>query len=472
MIANTSRPDTAPFVEKMRAAGVPEQAIATFIFHLERYLQGNLPILDREAIAPVERLPDAAALGEHRASGTAALDRVVVIKLNGGLGTGMGLERAKSLLEVRQGLSFLDLIVRQVQALRQRTGARIPLLLMNSFRTAADTAEVLERYPDLATRGLPLGFLQHRVPKILNDGALPACHPTQPDLEWCPPGHGDLYTAMATSGTLDRLLEEGIEYAFVSNADNLGAVLEPTILGSMADSGLGFIIEAADRTPADRKGGHLCRLASGRLALRESAQCPPDEKEQFQDVALYRYFNTNNIWIHLPSLAELGAAHDGVLPLATIVNQKTLDPRDPESPPVVQLETAMGAAVSLFERAAAVRVPRSRFSPVKNTDDLLSVRSDAYRLTDDYRIVLDARRDAPPVVSLENRFYKMIDDFEARFPEGAPSLLECRELRIEGNVFFSPGVVVRGTAHVRGPAGRTVIPSGSVLSGELDLEGS
>jgi UTP--glucose-1-phosphate uridylyltransferase len=458
-----------PFVDLMRAQGLSDPAIASFAMHVRRLRGGDRGTIAEDEIRPVQDLSDADDLEAHRETGTARLDTVVVIKLNGGLGTSMGLNRAKSLLPVRGRLNFLDLIARQVLALRERVGARIPLLLMNSFRTAVDSERALADYPDLVSEDLGLGFLQNKVPKILSRGMVPAVFPNDPELEWCPPGHGDIFTAIATSGLLDRLLEAGIEYAFVSNADNLGAVLEPAILGFMVAQRVDFLLEAADRTAADRKGGHLCRLHNGRLALRESAQCPPEAEAAFQDVSRYRYFNTNNVWLHLPALAELLTAHQGFLPLPTIVNRKTLDPRDPSSPPVFQLETAMGTAISLFPRAAAIRVPRRRFSPVKNTNDLLAVRSDAYELTDDSRVVLHPDRVTPPVVQLDERFYKLIDEFDRRFPAGPPSLRRCSSLVVEGDISFGADVVVEGDAVIRTEEGGAALAEGTVVRGEVCL---
>jgi UTP--glucose-1-phosphate uridylyltransferase len=339
---------------------------------------------------------------------------------------------------------------------------------MNSFRTAEDSREVLAGYPELALDDLPHSFLQNMVPKVLVDGLAPAVDDENPELGWCPPGHGDLYTAIRATGMLERLLERGIEFAFVSNADNLGAALEPALLGYMVSNELDFMLEAADRTPADRKGGHLCRLDDGRLALRESAQCPSEEMDSFQDVNRYRYFNTNNLWIHLPTLDRLLDEHGGFLPLPTVVNRKTLDPRDPTTPAVFQLETVMGTAISLFPRAAAVRVPRGRFSPVKNTNDLLGVRSDAYDLSDDGRIALWAGRSEPPVIRLDDRFFKLIDEFEERFPSGPPSLRLCDRLTVEGDITFGAGVAVKGNAIVR-TTGEASVPEGAVIRGEVDL---
>jgi UTP--glucose-1-phosphate uridylyltransferase len=450
----------------MRRSGAAESAIASFCFHLQRLLEGERGILDEEAISPVPTLADAELFDRFRRDGLAAIPRTAVVKLNGGLGTSMGLDDAKSLLPVRDGLSFLDLIVRQVLALRIEVGADVPLLLMNSFRTAAGCDAALAAYPDVSRDDLPVGFLQNRVPKILADSLTTAISPDDEDLAWCPPGHGDLFTAIAATGTLDRLLKRGIEYAFVSNADNLGAALDPSLLGFMVSEGHDFVLEAADRTPADRKGGHLCRLDNGRIALRESAQCPPAAADAFQDIGRYRYFNTNNLWLHLPALARLLDEHGGFLPLPTVINRKTLDPRDLASAKVIQLETVMGTAISLFPLATAVRVPRRRFSPVKNTSDLLAVRSDIYELTADAHLVLRSDRENPPVIRLDPRYYTMIDDFEKRFPHGAPSLRRCNSLTIEGDVTFGAGIEIVGDVAVRAKE-PSAVPDGTVIRGDF-----
>jgi UTP--glucose-1-phosphate uridylyltransferase len=469
MKPGSERDPRQPFMAKMQAENMPREALDTFSHHFDQLVRDSAGTIGRDDIQPVESLPDSESLEGVDTAGAEALERVVIIKLNGGLGTGMGLARAKSLLEVRSGLTFLDLIARQTIEQRRTTRSPIPLLLMNSFRTAADTDSALARHPDLEIAGLPLGFIQHRIPKIVADGMQPAQWERDPDLEWCPPGHGDLYTALVTSSVLDTLLRQGYEYAFVSNADNLGAVLDQTILGYMAAHRLPFMMEVSDRTGADRKGGHLCRLADGRLALRELAQCPSDEIDDFQNIQRYRFFNTNNLWLHLPSVRALIDSHAGVMPLATIINRKTLDPRDPGSPEVVQLETAMGSAISLFENAHAIRVPRRRFSPVKNTNDLLGVRSDAFRLTDDGRIVLAASRTAPPVITLDGNHFKLIDDFETRFPHGPPSLLACDALTVEGDVTFGSNVRIVGNVRITGRHEPAQTADNTTLTGHIEL---
>jgi UTP--glucose-1-phosphate uridylyltransferase len=452
--------------EKMRAAGVPDVAIATFRHYYEQLAEGASGLVPESEIEPVDVVPDFDALDDPGDGAREALDRTVVIKLNGGLGTSMGMTQAKSLLPVKDGLSFLDVIARQVLELRRRHHARVPLLLMNSFHTRDDSLAALGRYPDLAG-DVPLEFVQNKEPKIRVDDLMPVEWPADPELEWCPPGHGDIYTALVTSGMLETLLEHGYEYAFQSNSDNLGAVLDPRILAWFAAERIPFLMEVADRTEADRKGGHLARRPDGRLLLRETAQTPEQDLEAFTDTSRHRYFNTNNLWVNLPVLAETLEARGNVLGLPMIVNRKTVDPTDPSSPAVYQLETAMGAAIEVFEGARALRVPRERFAPVKTTNDLLVLRSDCYVLTQDEHVALAPELDGgPPFVDLDPPHYKLLADFEARFPAGPPSLVRAQRFIVRGDVVFGAGVVVTGDVEVQAAADRQVhIEDGKVLEG-------
>ncbi len=461
--------DFTLFAERMRAEGLPDIVIRSFHFYYDQLAEGRTGFIPEAEIRPVQSLPDLEQLPPAlKQTGRAALSKTIVLKLNGGLGTGMGLKKAKSLLVVRDGLTFLDIVARQA------LHAGVPLVLMNSFSTRDDSLDALARYP--ALRGsIPLDFLQHKVPKILQTDLTPAVWPQEPELAWCPPGHGDIYTALVTSGTLEMLLARGYEFAFIANIDNLGAELDPTILGYFVAHDLPFLMEVADRTAIDRKGGHLARRASdGRLVLRESAQCPSEDLDAFQDIDRHRYFNTNNLWLNLPALKKLLDRNAGLLGLPMIRNSKTLDPRDPASPKVYQLETAMGAAIALFKDAGALRVPRTRFAPVKTCDDLLAVRSDAYRLTDDWQISPDpARLLNPPVVSLDPRYYKLIDDLEARFPDGPPSLISCEQLTVAGDVRFGRGVICRGTVTVSNEMEQPAhIAAGETLAGEYRTTGA
>jgi UTP--glucose-1-phosphate uridylyltransferase len=188
---------------------------------------------------------------------------------------------------------------------------------------------------------------------------------------------------------------------------------------------------------------------------------PDEDQDAFQDTERHRFFNANSLWINLGALKRTLDEREGVLGLPMIVNKKTVDPNDASSPEVVQLETAMGAAIGVFDGAAAVHVPRGRFVPVKTTNHLLVVRSDAFELADDWTIRLAAARDAAPIVELSDEF-KLLRDFESRFPAGSPSLVEAERLEVEGDVRFGRDVKVRGRVRIDGP---TEIPDGAVLEG-------
>jgi UTP--glucose-1-phosphate uridylyltransferase len=452
----------SPFRERMAAADLPSLFIETFAYYYEQLVAGQTGLIPEAEIEPVTDLPEMEDLPERLVGvGEGALGKTAVIKLNGGLGTSMGLEQAKSLLPVKQGLTFLDIIACQVQ----QDG--VPLLLMNSFNTQAESLEALAGYGDLS-RGLPRSFLQHKAPKVVQSDLTPAEWPDDPELEWCPPGHGDIYTALVTSGTLDALLDAGYEYAFVSNSDNLGAVIDRRILGFFAESEAPFLMEVADRTRMDRKGGHLAQRPDGQLILRESAQCPAADEEAFQDIKRHKYFNTNNLWFNLSALQRLLAEQDNQLHLPMIRNKKTIDPRDPDSMPVYQLETAMGTAIGVFAGSQALRVPRSRFAPVKTTEDLLAVRSDLYLLTDDYRVVPNPERTLGGInVRLDDEHYKFVGQLDAHFPHGAPSLLHCTELGLIGSFVFGQDVVCCGVVElVNEEESAVVIPDNTVLAKE------
>ncbi len=443
------------FRTKMEAAGVSEPAIRAFERNYAQLADPACGLMAESTIQPVESLPSLAAISASLAPDPALLDQTAVLKLNGGLGTGMGLAKAKSLLPVHDGLTFLDLIVRQVLHFRKTSG-HMRLLTMNSFSTSADTRAALVKYPELGNPD-DLELLQNKTPKVDVKTLRPVVWEKDRELEWCPPGHGDLYAVLATGGTLDRLLADGIRYVFVSNSDNLGATLDPALLTWFAHSGAPFMMEVTARTASDRKGGHLALrpAPSGQggeqFVLRESAQCPETDLEFFQDTTRHRYFNTNNLWLRLDRLRGALAASDGSLPLPLIRNLKTVDPRDNNSPEVYQLETAMGAAIECFPDARAVEVPRSRFAPVKTTADLLTLRSDAYDIHPDGTVALAPELgEIPPHVELDHH-YKMVDQLEAALAGGTPSLKGCRTLKVKGEVLFNAEAIFQGEVTVENP---------------------
>ncbi len=450
----------------MRAAGAADVAIRVFTHYyrlLESGQQGTIP---EDDIEPVGDLPQLDHLDSDADAMRAALAETVVIKLNGGLGTSMGVTGPKSALPVKDGLSFLDIIARQILSTRQAYDVPLPLVLMNSFRTKEESLQILSEYDGLAVDGIPLDFMQNMEPKLLADDLTPAEWEPDPELAWCPPGHGDLFTALVASGTLDALRERGFRHAFISNADNLGATPDGRIAAWLAEHDVPFGMEVCRRTRSDRKGGHVAvRKSDGRLILRDSAQVADEDTKHFQDITRHRTFNTNNLWIDLDRLAELMAGHDGVLGLPIIVNRKTVDPADPSSPKVIQLETGMGTAIETFEGSQAVLVDRSRFKPVKTTNDLLVLRSDVYELTESGDLTTTHEGDEP-YVDLDPAYFRILAEFEGRFPAGPPSLVRADRLEVRGDVAFGKDVTVVGDVEITAADGeRREIPDGTELGG-------
>lgn len=449
------------FILKMEKERIPPVIIDTFSYYYKKILSGETGLVFDKDIKPVDsnEIKDFRHLKDFAPAGRNVLKNAVMITLNGGLGTSMGLTRAKSLLTVKNGKTFLEIILKQAEHYG------VKLALMNSFSTHQDTISAISK---LNPADFPLVFMQHKFPKILRDGFGPASWPENEQLEWNPPGHGEIYMTLYTSGTLQDLLYNEISYAFISNSDNLGAAMDESLLGYFSENNFPFMMEVAERTPADLKGGHLARYKNGRLILREAAQCPNDELNAFRDIGRYGFFNTNNIWINLHFLKELIEKHK-IIHLPMIRNPKPLDPRNEESPAVYQIETAMGAAISLFEGAVATKVPRSRFFPVKKCNDLLAVRSDCFLLSEENDLILNPERKSDTIkINLDPKYYGKIDLFDERFSKGVPSLVDCESFTIEGDVRFEKNVEIKGNVTIKNSRmSQAVIKEGMVVAGSV-----
>jgi UDP-N-acetylglucosamine pyrophosphorylase len=383
----------------------------------------------------------------------------------------MGLDKAKSLLEVKNGDTFLDLTAKQVMCMRKAFGQNVKFMLMNSFSTSDDTLDFFRtKYPQIAAEE-GLEMLQNKVPKLDATTFEPATCLSDPDNEWCPPGHGDLYAALIGSGSLAALIKGGYKYMFVSNSDNLGATLDLKILTHFATTNASFMMECCERTENDKKGGHLAiRDSDKHLILRESAMCAPEDEAAFQDITKHRFFNTNNLWIRIDKLQEIVDKFGGFIPLPMIMNNKTVDPKDDSSQKVVQLETAMGAAIECFDGASAVVVPRTRFAPVKKCDDLLLLRSDAYIITEDFRPVLNpACGGVAPIISLDSKKYKLVGALEEATSEGVPSLVDCKRLTVKGVIRMGRSTRFVGAVSITNKSDESKYVSGTIENADLDV---
>ena len=359
---------------------------------------------------------------------------------------------------MRDGNTFLDLSVRQIEHLNRKYDTDVPLLLMNSFNTDADTAKIIQKYQGHRIRVRT--FNQSRFPRIFKDSLLPVPDSEDDDLEcWYPPGHGDLFESLVSSGELDSLLAQGREILFVSNGDNLGATVDTKILDHMIETGAEYLMELTDKTRADVKGGTLINY-EGEVRLLEIAQVPKEHVEEFKSIKKFKYFNTNNLWINLRAVKRLVESNS--IESEIIPNQKTISKGNSDIN-VLQLETAVGAAIRHFEGAHGVVVPRSRFLPVKTCSDLLLVKSDLFYL-EHGALKLDPIRDgfSNPLIKLGSHF-KKVNDFQKRVPH-MPKILELDHLTITGNVSLGRNVTLKGTVIIVVNEGESIdIPNGAIL---------
>ncbi|KAI5123639.1 hypothetical protein M0805_001672 [Coniferiporia weirii] len=433
----------------------------SFFFLFTRYLleKANSHELDwdrikspaAEQIVPYDNVPVS--------SDPKILNKLAVLKVNGGLGTSMGMTGAKSALEVKNDMTFLDLTVRQIEHLNTTHRVDVPLILMTSFNTHEDTLRIIKKYANQQLRITT--FNQSRYPRILKETLLPCPKSVDDDKKhWYPPGHGDLYTSLLHSGVLDQLLNEGKEYLFVSNSDNLGAVVDQNILQHMIDSQAEFLMEVTDKTKADVKGGTLIDY-DGSVRLLEIAQVPSEHVEDFKSIRKFKIFNTNNIWINLKALKRI-MENEG-MDLEIIVNPKTTD----DGQAVIQLETAAGAAIKHFKHAHGINVPRTRFLPVKSCSDLLLIKSDIYSLEHGQLVINENRLfGTTPVIKLGDHF-KKIQQFQKRFKK-IPTIIELDHLTVTGDVNFGRNVTLRGTVIIVANEGQRIdIPDGCILENRL-----
>ncbi|CAN6975031.1 unnamed protein product [Brassica oleracea var. botrytis] len=430
-----------------------------FISLVSRYLSGEAQHIEwskiqtptDEIVVPYDKM---ANVSEDVSETKYLLNKLVVLKLNGGLGTTMGCTGPKSVIEVRDGLTFLDLIVIQIENLNNKYGCKVPLVLMNSFNTHDDTQKIVEKYTnsnvDIHT------FNQSKYPRVVADEFVPWPSKGKTDKDgWYPPGHGDVFPSLMNSGKLDAFISQGKEYVFVANSDNLGAVVDLKILKHLIQNKNEYCMEVTPKTLADVKGGTLISY-EGKVQLLEIAQVPDEHVNEFKSIEKFKIFNTNNLWVNLKAIKKLVEAD--ALKMEIIPNPKEVD-----GVKVLQLETAAGAAIRFFENAIGVNVPRSRFLPVKATSDLLLVQSDLYTLVDGFVTRNKARTNPTnPAIELGPEF-KKVASFLGRF-KSIPSIVELDSLKVSGDVWFGSGVVLKGKVSVKASSGTKLeIPDNTVL---------
>jgi len=411
------------------------EVIFTFLHMYLRYYCGDLgitPWKDIQILEPNE-IPHLDTLSpETIAKGHAMVQHVGILKLNGGLGTTMGCSGPKSAIKIFGNDTFLDIIAAQVITLRETYQAPFPLVFLNSFNTVDETKAILKDKIDY------FDIIQHEFPRILSETKLPFIFSDNPKKEWAPPGHGDALLSLITSGVAQQLVDHGITHLMISNSDNLGPSFDPGILGHMIENNIDFLVETTSKTAADVKGGTIIRL-NDKYSLLERTQIDREHYAQFEDPTLFHMFNTNNVWLSLPALLTLSAVHKLALPL--IVNPKNVEATD-----VVQLESAIGSAISLFENSGVILVPRNRFLPVKKTSDLLIILSDLVQSDRTHKTLIFDRSSLThsyPDIQFDDR-KSTLPGFWETFEE-IPSISDLTTLKLSGPITFGPNVVLKGS---------------------------
>lgn len=428
--------------EKMLSEGLVPEFIEDFLIKVEKVKMGETGKVDWSSIQELN-LDDEIELNliqNKYKPNYENLSKLAIIKLNGGLGTTMGLSSAKTLIKIKDNYSFLQIIAKQIEYVRNKYNIHIPLILMDSFNTQKDSQNELKKikFP----QKLPLSFLQNKIPRLNKEDLSPITL-SDPREEWCPPGHGDIYLALKETNILHDLIQNGYKYAFISNGDNLGATIEPQILEYLIQENIEFAIEMTPKTLADIKGGVLYRKITPNrsyIDLLESAQVPDEYISEFTNIQKFQFFNTNNIWLNLIALEQKLKVHP--LDLSLIVNTKVIEGKS-----IIQIETAMGSAINNFKNVKAIIIPRDRFSPVKKCEDYLVRKSNTYTLNEDFSLTIHPERKSLKldelVVQLDERYYKNISDFHEYFLV-YPDLLKCKSLKIIGPVVFDVPISLVG----------------------------
>lgn len=378
------------------------------------------------------------------------LEKLVVLKLNGGVGTSMGCSYPKSCIEVKDNLTFLHMTLKQIDFINKRYGTHVPLVLMNSERTDEMTREVIERAKkDLKVDVDVYFFNQPVFPRADEETLLPTTAVSVDNQEfWYPPGHASVLTSFKESGLAEKFSRIGKEWVFISNADNLGATPDGDILGNIItfrdsnaakgseEQKYSFFMETTPKTLLDVKGGTPI-LYKGSTFLLEASQIPKGRENDVYDIKRFTLFNTANIWINLQDWIA-GESFD----LPIIFNPKTIQ-GDKGPARVVQLEMGVGAALSHF-KSKILSVPRRRFIPVKLTCDLLRLQSDLFTFHED-GVVEPTTSDAPVIVLSKD--FSSVEDYKRRV-SGSVSLIRAKRVVLDGDIRLQGPVAFEGEVEI------------------------
>lgn len=355
------------------------------------------------------------------------LDKLVVVKFNGALGTSMGFNGPKSLIEIQEGVTLLDLVNQRIESLNAYYGCKVPLLLVNTNETHNATLKMLKKY---SGSNLDIhSFVQDQQPELQSlDG------PSDP---------GTAFLSLVNRATLDQLVSQGKEYALVVDTDNACALIDPKILNHLIQNNVEYCMEV---TPATSTFSRTSLLSSqeGKFKLANIAQSASKHCTR-----KFKFTDTRSVWVNLKAAKRL--LETDAMTTEKFSMSESADADDKES--------AAGSAIQLFGERIGVNVPQHRYLPVNSTSDLLVLWSDVYTYD---KGILTQNRSRNPSINLGPEFEK-VDDFEKRF-KSIPSIVGLESLKVTGDVWFGSGVTLKGrvTIEVK-PGVKLEIPDDVVI---------
>ncbi|KAH9724771.1 UTP--glucose-1-phosphate uridylyltransferase [Citrus sinensis] len=419
---------------------------------------------DEILVVPYDSL---ASISEDIAETKMLLDKLVVVKFNGALGTNMGFSGPKSAIEVKNNLTPLDLMVDQVESLNSKYGCNVPLLLMDTAETHDRVQKVLEKYSNSKVDIHSLSLSQQPHEKSFEGHS-------RKDKLYPSSDHSVVFLSLMKSGTLDLLLVQGKEYALVVDSDNVAAVADPSIL----------VLVLVAPVPSIDLRNSLINLRPGKFQLVDITQNPTKQTCNIIYVSMicsicsfafladqcfifcfimvkksggkFKFINTRSMWVNLRAIKRLIDTDE--LKVENFSSSKEVNDDQ-----IISRGTAADSAIQFFDHTIGINVAQSRYLPVNSTSDLLLLQSDLYT-ADEGILVQNPARDNPanPSIELGPEFEK-VNDFQSRF-KSIPSIINLDSLKVEGDVWFGAGITLKGKVSiVAKPGMKLEIPDGIVL---------
>ncbi|KAH9724769.1 UTP--glucose-1-phosphate uridylyltransferase [Citrus sinensis] len=395
---------------------------------------------DEILVVPYDSL---ASISEDIAETKMLLDKLVVVKFNGALGTNMGFSGPKSAIEVKNNLTPLDLMVDQVESLNSKYGCNVPLLLMDTAETHDRVQKVLEKYSNSKVDIHSLSLSQQPHEKSFEGHS-------RKDKLYPSSDHSVVFLSLMKSGTLDLLLVQGKEYALVVDSDNVAAVADPKIFNHLIQNQIEYCMEVAPVPSIDLRNS-LINLRPGKFQLVDITQNPTK-----QSGGKFKFINTRSMWVNLRAIKRLIDTDE--LKVENFSSSKEVNDDQ-----IISRGTAADSAIQFFDHTIGINVAQSRYLPVNSTSDLLLLQSDLYT-ADEGILVQNPARDNPanPSIELGPEFEK-VNDFQSRF-KSIPSIINLDSLKVEGDVWFGAGITLKGKVSiVAKPGMKLEIPDGIVL---------